>query len=506
MLKGRAVPGWGLPAVITAVQLGRLAQALRLPDGRLTSFLYDDAFYYLVLARNFARLGRWTFDGVEPASGFHLLWGYLLAGLYWLRPGLGLHGVVLVGGLAQTACLAGAAWLARRTAVRLAGEAAEAGVWVMFLATLTLKVGLGMMEAGVVVVVAAATVELLCRAEGADWQVCGALGLVGMMARSDAGLLAACLLGMQCVLWGRGMTSRAMVRVAAACFVGAVLGGVVVTAHTHWVSGAWVQASAREKLFWAELKGFSAAPMRHLLLQLLDPGYYWGVGARAGAGFARVVAVLLGVGAVMKMRAWRGGMLGGMAGAVAGYLCLYRYNSGETQEWYVANFLVPLAVLSGAGVAWWWERARVGTAVCVGVVCAAGVAAGFQPVARENAGLYTAGMYLRAHPELRPVGSWNAGAISYFGGGGVTNLDGLVNDRVYAYARADALLEYVRGRGLRTLIDYPVMMEPEVMRAYGEGTMMRRGGYSDGRLLGCVMGERLEGGAVVWRVKAECLR
>lgn len=39
----------------------------------------DDGFYYLEIARNVARLGKFTFDGINRTNGFHPLWQLLLA-------------------------------------------------------------------------------------------------------------------------------------------------------------------------------------------------------------------------------------------------------------------------------------------------------------------------------------------------------------------------------------------------------------------------------------------
>ena len=76
-----------------------LSRLMGLAENRLIDHIPDDAFFYLQTARTFARTGRWSFDGVEPASGFHVLWGYLLAGLYRVRPGITLRGVFGVAGL-----------------------------------------------------------------------------------------------------------------------------------------------------------------------------------------------------------------------------------------------------------------------------------------------------------------------------------------------------------------------------------------------------------------------
>lgn len=49
---------------------------------RVFSYFAADAFYYLVVARNWALHGVVSFDGHRPTNGFHPLWQVLLTGLY----------------------------------------------------------------------------------------------------------------------------------------------------------------------------------------------------------------------------------------------------------------------------------------------------------------------------------------------------------------------------------------------------------------------------------------
>ncbi len=510
-------------SLVAGVELARMAVALRRPDPRLANTICDDAFYYLVLAKNFAVTGRWTFDGVEPASGFHLVWGYLLAAVYWVRPAISLHAIYGVAQAVQAGCLAGAAWLAVRTARRLFGAGGELGVALVFLSALSLTVGEMMMESSVVILFSAMAIGLACGAwmeTGSKVWVGVLVGLGGVLARSDSGLLSVCLLGMQGVLWRRGLATGRMVRVAAGMAAGALMGMALVAVHTHWISGEWVQSSARMKLFWAGLVGYSSAPVRHLILMFFDAGYYqtWSHRlATAGAWGARAVASTLMLAAGWQAWVRRGNAAGAvlvtMGCVVGGYLFLYRYNSDEVQPWYIANFEVPLALLSAGAVAFLWERRRGATLGCIAAFCACGVGFTFRPQWGEDAELYTAGVYLRAHPELRPAAAWNAGQIGYFSGGGVINLDGLVNDRVYAYAQTDTLAQYVASRGVRTMIDFPAMLDV-TRRDYGQPELSRRGGYADGKLARCVTTEEAPNGtltvagvtpAVVFHVLPGCL-
>lgn len=44
----------------------------------LLTYIPDDSFYYLELSKNFILHGHWSFDGINPSSGFHLLYGYFV--------------------------------------------------------------------------------------------------------------------------------------------------------------------------------------------------------------------------------------------------------------------------------------------------------------------------------------------------------------------------------------------------------------------------------------------
>ena len=164
MSSSRRLSGAGLNAIfVLIVQCGRLLFLARLPDYQLVRQVPDDAFYYLEAARNFARLGRWTFDGTEPSSGFHLVWGYALTSLYKVFPGASLHTVFVAGGLLQIACLAVGAFLVTKTAARLAGPYTWVGVLLVFLSAAALLPGTWLMETSFVVLAAALAVFALLR-------------------------------------------------------------------------------------------------------------------------------------------------------------------------------------------------------------------------------------------------------------------------------------------------------------------------------------------------------
>lgn len=76
--RGADLRAWGL-AVLVLVVTGW--GAVLLPDQRLVSWVTDDTFYYLEVARNVARGAGFTFDGVHRTNGFHPLWQIALVPL-----------------------------------------------------------------------------------------------------------------------------------------------------------------------------------------------------------------------------------------------------------------------------------------------------------------------------------------------------------------------------------------------------------------------------------------
>ncbi len=491
--RARRFGEWVIPGVVAAVETARLIAIERLPERAMMGYIPDDAFYYVVMGRNFARLGRWTFDGVAPATGFHLAWGYLMAAVYAVAPGIGLHALFLVAGVFQIACLTAAAWLVGRTARRWFGAGSEWGVAVVFLSSMPLDEGISLMETALVLVAAAATVDLLCRTEAAEsrrmlgWAA--ALGFAGMMARSDFGVLPVGLFAMQIAMLRWGVSSGAMVRRAGAALVGSVAGLAAIALHTHAISGEWMQSSVRMKLQWSRGMGFSMAPAGRLLLKMLSIAEntqfhsQWVIELVQWSAWVLPLALLAGVALAFRQSLpARRVLLAGMGFVLVGYVAVYAFNRADVQNWYVGNLEAPVGVLAGAAASWFWGRRRGLTIAAAAGVCVYGAAISFRQATPWQAMLYDGGMYLRTHPEAKPAGAWNAGIVGYFADGGVTNLDGLVNDEILPFVQTGSLAKYAEARGLKSIVDYTVTLRPP----YSE-----RGGYADGKLERCLTADRV---------------
>lgn len=484
--------------------LSRLLFLLHKPVATLVQHIPDDAFYYLVPARNFAGYGRWTFDGVEPATGFHLLWGYVLASLFAFVPQISLHGIVLVCGLLQVCCLALGAYLLTRSGVRLFGRGAGLGVGAVFLSSVVLVQGGWLMESAAVIAIGAVVVDRLCRPACADGPIPLAsyllIGWLLELARSDAGLLAFALLVMHVVLWQYKAVDRSMPKAATLVFIGAVLGIGTTLLHTHLVSGVWVQASARQKLYWSSvsakppLQTIADEPLAVLQpLRYAIPGYGHPLPApflhrpnlfrrfyKAGTWFTRATLFLVAIGILAGFRKRsmpaRASVLTLFLLVVA-YCAFYRHDAA-VQDWYVSNFVAPMAMLTAASVAWFYRRHPTAVAGFVLVLVVPGLTYSFITNYPWQECMYRGGLYLNDQSTPGLVGSFNSGILGFFSKRPVTNLDGLVNDRLFPSSSRGDLAGYMARRHVTTIFDFSIMLESPVMQA--------RGGYADGRLLRCV--------------------
>lgn len=80
---------------------------------------------------------------------------------------------------------------------------------------------------------------------------------------------------------------------------------------------------------------------------------------------------------------------------------------------------------------------------------------------------YRAGVYLHNHPEVQPVASFNAGIIGFFADNKVINVDGLVNDSIYAYSSKGKLAVYFAKRNIKFVVDFPGVFEDPMPRRGG---------------------------------------
>jgi hypothetical protein len=426
-------------------------QALRL--------LYDDASYYLVIARRAAAAEGPTFDGRHATSGYHPLWLLVLVLLAGVTSGAQ---ALVLGTLALQALLfaASSVVVLRLLRARASLPAAALGtlVWIQF--ACVYRQALSGLEWGLHALLLLITAALWQRDFGAGPQpavrACARLGLVLallFLARVDslplAGLLLLALAARRAPL-GRLLAVALPVALAAggyAAFNRATTGRV--TPISAAVKAEWSQALLeRDPIFAAH--GLAAAKLRQLA---------WPVGRQRRAFWLPLALGTLGAAAALPwLRASLAPHWPFIVFAWVQWLALaLRLHDGYSfAPWYFAvqPWLAALVTTSAA------ERlgaARPAWVALAGLALLAFVAADARASRARAAveeSLVTVARAVRAHvPRDARVGAWNAGHIALVSGRAVTNLDGLVNDwDFFERGRRDPCA-YLRADGIAYLAD-----------------------------------------------------
>ncbi|MFZ0545197.1 MAG: hypothetical protein WAM60_07150, partial [Candidatus Promineifilaceae bacterium] len=345
----------------------------------------------------------------------------------------------------------------------------------------------------------------------ADFIILFILGLLGSVARSDSGILPFSLFSAVLLFFLLRQMSRRQLLFALTGLVGTVGGLVVLFVHNYLFAGELLQSSARMKAYWGEF---------------VPPGYYAApvlIGNLIGVLGLLLLAVLIG--AVVWPRFFRKDgqetqeaqkalspenkrqlsiMLLSSGICLVGYTLFYS-RGGGVQPWYSGNLIVPLLIFI-YGLSTYLALSLSERAIAVfGLLFAGAVTVNIislYPANSENSVwsyhtyLYEAGTYLSENPQDSAVGAWNAGIIGYYEGGHVINLDGLVNKDIYPYAINNDLSSYLARQNIHYVLDFERMITDKSYRL--------RGGYEDPDFITSFVSEKMfdngDYGLILYRV------
>lgn len=453
------------------------------PEERLAFLFYDDAYYYLGVARNLAAGLGSTFDGIHATNGYHPLWCALLVPLHLLvrDPDVAVRAAGCLWYLLAAAAPV-ALWWALRPRTGPAGALLAAvlfGLHPHLGAGLARPNGLETPLYALVVALAAGIFERTLSRAGPSrvaWALLGVVAGLTVSARLDGGFfaMAAAIL----VAWSAGIRAAAILTLAATGVAGpSLVWNQVRFGHPLPVSGRVValqaeteRASLRHDLVaLARRRAYYAAEeIPSLMLRRATEGIPV-VGSLGRTGRAGAFATLLAAGAVVvaglraRFRAGRPAadaltVLSLFAALHYAAYALWLWTAGE--ETYRAYYFMPevlaLAAAAGAAIGPRVWRPVVAIALLAGVaytVHEAGRRPEFAdavpgPVSQRH--IY--GWIRSTLPADAVLGARDAGKLGYFSGRRVVNLDGLANDdRLFRAIRERAEAEYIASSPIRYL-------------------------------------------------------
>jgi hypothetical protein len=496
---------WSIASLMAIVNLVVFdALMMHAPETMQVQYTPDDAYYYLQLAKNYAKFGYWTFDsGFSITSGFHLLHAYLLAFLYRLTQANTLtfvqYGLILSNVL--TLSLALFVWwkgYRRRDPYFLLSLALIAST-TSFLVNST-----SIVEWPLVIWCAAAYCFVVYDRPQSPRAafLLFFLGLLLSLARSDSGLLPFSFFAASLILSKRH-NENGRVIAAAAGLGGALLGVLLILLHNYAFTGEVIQSSAKMKAFWSQFnsQSFYGAFSTIMLVLGIDlktlafqrSVYLAGLELVSGAVILIILSKRSGTTELplqaFKLDKEKPRELTMTLAAIiclAGYLLFYAY-SGGLQNWYTANLIAPVFIL-GVAIGHYLDQriipeqhftmAWFSTAAVMTIVMNLYTT---YPISTERApwphqqSTLAAALYLHENPPDGRIGAWNAGVIGYYQGGTIINIDGLVNEDIYPFAISNTLPLYLKEKGITYIIDFENMLHPP---------FSLRGGYNDPAFLG----------------------
>ena len=453
--------------------------------------LIDDGFYYLQIARNLASGLGSTFDGLNQTNGYHPLWVLALIPVFWVlpeSPESALHVSLALQVLLNSATTVFLFRMARLALGHVAA-ATVALLWVLISTRLSVA-GLELSLSALSIVSASWCYVRWFRLNLSPpvyrhylWM--GLLVSISFLARLDnvfLVLIIGSILGIDELR--RGLTKSGCVRLLSfALPVLLFCGGYLVLNVWHFggimpVSGAVKEAWSRQLLL---LDPLYATPNSWGFLAAKTVNFFWPLHRLS---YPLAWFVLLGcfgslilwlVSRIPKadasspqisvrffLRIWGFLFAAGIL-QYSYYACVFHGGATYSCEWYYVMQPISGALIVGffveGSLRWikmqrpvqWLQSPPNGWATTLAILLISFIAGlGIKQVVEESRSIRNQGLiqgagiaWIRENTEPGAIiGSWNAGALGYFSGRQVVNLDGLVNSREFYLAQREDLCRY----------------------------------------------------------------
>jgi hypothetical protein len=467
---------------------------------QLAQYIYDDGYYYLAIAKNFTQYHIWTFDsGQTLTSGFQLLFAYCLAAIYALFKPDSMQFIHLALYFTVFITLLSFIWV---YLVNFSNK------WTLIAATTLIASSLNfsfnaitLVEWPLVIFFAGAYYYVLYQNNLNNHFVRFAfilfiIGCLGSLARIDFGAmpLALCCAALM-LMWITKNHKYFLLTLSG--LMGASFGVILVSLHNYYITGHWLQNSALIKLLWSHVTGPSPGPFYAQMIILLSGTFY-----REGLAnltpqiilsfpvlfflcliFYGYKAIILytqhfldtqrpQVFFLAELQKNCTVILGSIL-TILFYCIFYAFNTGALQPWYSCNIIIPVIILiTGILNAF---KSRI-SSITISMILMMLISTHLYQLYslkiapwESQSLLAKAGNYLQKHPLPGKIGSWNAGLVAYYEGQHIINLDGLMNDEIYPYIKADQLECYLVKKQIDYIVDFPSMFQ---------NYCKQRGGYT----------------------------
>lgn len=473
LIKKQFQPYIYLPTVLLLLLLFRSVYFYNSPESILIGAIPDDAFYYLQLAKNKAALGFWSFDGVAPATGFHLLYGYFLYAVYKIYGVIDWRDLFLFISTLASIAISISAYLCCNISNRLFGPKLAFVAVAPFFCFDVLYQSTNLMESWLVIFFSTLTIyTIFDTAQPISYKKffgIFVIGFMGSLSRSDFGMLpGATFIALSfglLVLNNRVWWLRSFV---ISC--GSVCGIIFITIHNFWISGNFFQASAKVKLYWSSIVDHRIKAPIDLVAQMIMP---------VGGGSFRVVVPLIilsfflflirkhiSLNRLIRIESFYIAL--SMFLTIIGYVAVYRHNSLGLQSWYIGNFVAPYSLLLVVLFFWVFKNPKsIAVYICFIFYFCIGIVHLVRPPWPNQALPLNLSKVINTMNLVGPYASWNAGILGFFISRQVVNIDGLTNDEVLPFIKENRLSHYWVQRNITYILDDEEMIKSPFQKIKG---------------------------------------
>lgn len=463
--------------ILLTIYLSKFFYLNSLSAEDLMTIIPDDAFYYLQMVKMRELHGFWSFDGHNPATGFHLLYGYFLLSLaqfinidHWQL-------LFEIVSLTSILLLSISGSLLYKTSFTL-----KHGIhnWLapsVLITPIMINIPFLMMESSLVIFFAALSSFLIFKKseiKTKEKTVLFTAGLLLSLSRSDAGLIIGSYFSASLLIFtfSRSENLKNITMKSLYALIGAITGIFLLFTHNLITSGEILQSSAQIKSHWTQVIGYDASPAFEMAKAVLLPLL------KKSSPFAQLVMGSIALAYLLKKTLNKKTdkpfiiSLYATLFTILAYIIFYGANSQSLQLWYTANFLAPSALFLSLLVSTFPQKSHKILTITFILFSTITTAKKYDDIIWPNQKqTYSSALKLKERiPKEAKVAAWNAGILGYISQVGIINIDGLANDSSTPYILENKLIDYLKKENILYIVDSKAMLT--------EPSLKLRGGYN----------------------------
>jgi hypothetical protein len=453
----------------------RFFYLISLNEAQIVTYIPDDSFYYLQLAKNYTTNGIWTFDGIEPTTGFHKFYAFFIGGFFNLFSINDFKSIFILLTFFNCVLICISYLLVWNSSESIKPNSSWF-VTLPFFSLPIIRASTFIMETVFIIFAYSLILYLISKFFKSKLNIFKfktiliIISILGPWIRSDFGLYIFILLFISLfyIKVKNNLITIDFVKVLCISFIITCASTVLLFFHNYLISAELLQSSAKIKSYWSTLAGNSFEPPISRVVDLLLPIRPF---FSNSIYFASIFIIFLSI-TICELKIMRGiiknkhtylseksfflfafGII-----TILGYLFVYSKNCAALQTWYSATFLIPVCCV----FLFLWDSIRNNALLKFFVISSylISIYISFEPIWKHQSDMYKVVSNNLKNFSGR-IASWNAGIYGYFSGGKITNLDGLVNDGVIPFILDDQLMEYIDNQKISYIVDFELMINAD---------------------------------------------